>query len=50
MLDARSLALAPQARLRAATTPILSIYIYIYLLSTRVTLLRTEGGVQPRRA
>lgn len=44
MLDARSLALAPQARLRAATTPILSIYIYIYLLGTRVTLLRTEGG------
>ena len=44
MLDARSLALTPQARLRAATTPILSIYIYIYLLGTRVTLLRTEGG------
>lgn len=43
MLDARSLALAPQARLRAATTPILSIYIFIYL-GTRVTLLRTEGG------
>ena len=43
MLDARSLALTPQARLRAATTPILSIYIFIYL-GTRVTLLRTEGG------
>lgn len=42
MLDARSLALTPQARLRAATTPILSIYIFIYL-GTRVTLL-TEGG------
>ena len=43
MLDVRSLAPTPQARLRAATTPILSIYIFIYL-GTRVTLLRTEGG------
>lgn len=31
MLDARSLALAPQARLRAGTTPILSIYIYLFI-------------------
>ena len=31
MLDARSLALTPQARLRAATTPILSIYIYLFI-------------------